>query len=509
MSNYRISVALAMIEIRRIDDVPILAFSRGNARIQTSSRYYIHHFNLSSIKHQVEVLKLDFEQVENNQFTYFLNLKFKHVETMINNLSPTKRSKRWDALGTVWKFIAGNPDANDLKIINSSINGLIDNNNKQIKINRNLNSQLKAIAQDTKEYVKLAHAKNSEILSMNILFNLNYLAERLAEITQSISLAKLGIVNENIFSQEEINLIANDIIQQKISIHNPLEAVSLADISIATNTKELVLLIKTPVLDERQFRKIYVYPVPVNKSKILLRNPNYLVNENNYYVVESLGQQIYSKLEKDESECIPNILQGIRAACNYTTNPSENEITHIDAGNVVISSYSNLTLTTNCGVTNRTLNGVFHIKYSDCDIIINNETISTKILDIRGEPIPLNLDGIDVAKSNVFLNMTLNDLQELHQETRKQMEYIRLTNTSIAWPTWSIGGLVTLPWLVAGIMLLIRCKNRSTTINLQNSAAPSNSTAPTENPTIELDDIPVRSYKKPSLTEVIRVDPHH
>lgn len=46
------------------------------------------------------------------------------------------RTKRWDTIGTVFKWVAGTPDADDLRLINSSMNSLIVETNKQILINQ-------------------------------------------------------------------------------------------------------------------------------------------------------------------------------------------------------------------------------------------------------------------------------------------------------------------------------------------------------------------------------------
>lgn len=122
--------------------------------------------------------------------------EFQEIDKLVKNLVPFKRQKRWDAIGTVWKFIADSPDTNDLRLINASINNLIINNNEQIRINREINLQLKEFVFKTKDAITLFNSKSLDIHSINIFLNLKHLSEKLQQIADSITLAKIGILNE-------------------------------------------------------------------------------------------------------------------------------------------------------------------------------------------------------------------------------------------------------------------------------------------------------------------------
>lgn len=121
------------LHIQRLDQ-PIFIFDHDISRIQYQSYYYIHHFSIEVLKSHVVDLRNRFDEVERNQFSEIILQKFDEINTALGNIIPSKRQKRWDAVGTVWKFIAGSPEAQDLKLINSIINDLIYDNNKQVKI---------------------------------------------------------------------------------------------------------------------------------------------------------------------------------------------------------------------------------------------------------------------------------------------------------------------------------------------------------------------------------------
>ena len=154
--------------------------------------------------------------MKNNQFTSLIEDKFVQIENSLKTLLPIRRQKRWNTIGTVWKIIAGTPDANDLAMINSSINNLVENNNAQLKINLELNQHMKELTFRTKESILLFNSKSAEIHAIKIFLNLKYLAEKLENIVDSIKLAKVGILNEKIQSTNEIKTFIKDLTNENI-----------------------------------------------------------------------------------------------------------------------------------------------------------------------------------------------------------------------------------------------------------------------------------------------------
>ena len=116
-----------------------------------------------------------------NQFSTLIIEEFNQIDNVLKTLISTRRTKRWDSLGSAWKFVAGSPDANDLRIINSTINGLIQNNNAQVKINRELNQQMKEFVFQTTQAISLYKSGALENHSINIFLNLKYLHEKLKD----------------------------------------------------------------------------------------------------------------------------------------------------------------------------------------------------------------------------------------------------------------------------------------------------------------------------------------
>ncbi|XP_058828545.1 uncharacterized protein LOC131688355 [Topomyia yanbarensis] len=491
------------LDLRDVGRQPVMIFDQGEARIKLDHTYYIHHFNLTTIRMQVKSLRDQFENFSRNQFSDLIIEKFNEIDFALKSIDPIRRHKRWDSLGTVWKFIAGSPDANDLRIINSTINNLIMNNNEQIRINREINLQLKEAMFETKKAINLFNTRSAETYSTKILFHLKYLSKKLNQIIDTILLAKLGIVNEKILSQREIDILINDLARENITVHTALEAMNYATTSVATNSLEIALIIKMPKLDPRIFNKIRLYPIIHKNKQIHIDHRFYLTHKDEIYSINSVEPTIFdaNEINLDNSTCIPKLLKGEQATCNFTTNPVEEEIIFLDNQHLFINTMKNFTLSSNCGLTNRNLTGAFIVFFRNCQLYINNVLYSSRVKTLPGNPIQLPLDGIDVNMHQEILNISLDHLHKLHLETRKELDVIRLSTNSIKWPTLSIfGGIMSLPSLIGIAFLLRFLIHRSATINIQPAAR----ITTVEDPVPDIQP----NIRRLTIREVIRTEPH-
>lgn len=454
-----------------MNDVPALLYDKGHSgRIRNDSYYYIHHFNIENLKTHISELKLAFKQVEENQFSSLIHGQFNSIEVALKKLNPARRVKRWNTIGTVWKFIAGTPDANDLKIINDSLNDLITNNNNQVRINREISLQMKEALFKTKDAIKLFNEKSAELYSINIYFNLKFLQEKLDDILETIMLTKLGILNERILSVNEAEKLTQDLLKENLPVFNIAEALTYAATSIATNEREIALLIKLPKLDPRVFRKVLILPTWFNGKQVHINHRNYLHYGDQCYIVDDLQKNIFDQKEVtlDNSSCVPYLFTGNTATCDYLADPRE-EIITIDNQHILINLHKNFTLQTNCGnITRRNLFGTYMVSYSNCEITVNNQRFSNSVQNITGNAIFLPLNGVSVGKGNPKVDLSLEHLHNLHLETRKKLEAVRLNNSSIQWPQWSLFGGLAIPYIIIAIVVI--CKfltNRSTTIEVK------------------------------------------
>ena len=136
---------------------------------------------------------------------------------------------------------------------------------------------MKEFVLKTTQAISLSKSGALESHSINIFLNLKYLREKLEQIIDSIHFAKIGILNRKILSQEEIIVLIQKL--KIVTTHSVTEALSYAESSVATDSKQIALLIKMPKLDTRIFRKVHIHPIHHNQRQIHTMNRNYLVHD--------------------------------------------------------------------------------------------------------------------------------------------------------------------------------------------------------------------------------------
>ncbi|XP_062540346.1 uncharacterized protein LOC134208377 [Armigeres subalbatus] len=273
-----------------------------------------------------------------------------------------------------------------------------------------------------------------------ILFHLNYLIEKLNQIIETITLAKLGLLNEKVLSQQEIEILITDLNKQNVTGNTVLEAISYTTTSIVSNKLEIALIIKLPKLDQRIFNKVHIYPIVLDRKQIHVPHPLYLIHEKEVYQVKSIEPTIYDQREvyPDNSTCLPRLLRGNPATCNFTVNPLIEQVIYLDDQHLLINSAANFTLSSNCGITDRNLSGSFVIYFDNCYLSINDVAYHKRTQNLPGNPMRLPLDGIEVSKHREVLNISLKHLHKLHMETREELDIIRLSAKSLSWPHWTL-----------------------------------------------------------------------
>lgn len=271
-----------------------------------------------------------------------------------------------------------------------------------------------------------------------------------------------------------------------------------------------------PKLDPRIFRKLYIYPVLYNQSQIHLDHQNYLVHDNRRFIVKSLDETIYNQVEivEDTSDCIPSLLVGRPAKCNFTENPNSKEIIQIDRQYILVNYKGEFSLTGSCIPSNRTLNGSYLIHFTNCSIEIDNHPYSSNISTLESEIIHIPLDGIPIESQHSILNLSLEHLHKTQMETRKILKHIQLQSHSLQWPHWTLAG--GLPVTLIGLAFFIKYLfDRKTNVkfqirNIQDETG-TRSSEKREFRNQPLDSKNRNSWRNPTLTEImedIRTEPH-
>lgn len=159
------------------------------------------------------------------------------------------RKKRWETLGQVWKWLSGSPDANDLRIINRTLNSLVNESNKQFVFDKKVESFMNDAFIQFQAQEETAH--DQELFTINMA-NIQALESYLMIIELAISFSKSNTIMPMVFSQREISEIYN---RTKLNI---LELVQYGSVRVVMESKQMDSTI------------YFVYIIPTSVNRVVL-----------------------------------------------------------------------------------------------------------------------------------------------------------------------------------------------------------------------------------------------
>lgn len=458
----------ADILIHDVQKNPIVIIPISTARISSSYLRIGHHIDLKSLAATIQSLDTVIQTKTSDQKLLgpILKIKSEKVHSMFKKLSPS-RQKRWESLGRAWKYVSGSPDADDLKIINSTMNTLIDQNNKQIKINSVVQRRLRNATETVNSLINYHSSFQNRTIegfeSVNLIFSLDELISQLEIIEEAITLARRNIPSSRIISPDEI-VIAQDFLKNSGLGSNLID--NILDISSAYvlfNRNEIIYTLKVPRVKDVEYQLSYIEPVITNNHRIHLSMKYYLKGPSSFLTNTPCAMHRneyicnYSQLYPLE-ECIQQLVDGKSAQCPLEKVYGRNIIKRIDDANIMVSA-ENITLKSNCTGQERQLHGSFLIQFSNCNIKLNSEEYANSNTDVTPR-LYLPTTGLTVTSTKILNKMPLQYLQEFHLEQRDHIEHLNLTTDNIHWKlnliSWLSFGTTSTLVLVLIAALIIR-----------------------------------------------------
>lgn len=429
----------------------------GPARISNTYLRLVHRINLQLIDEAIQNLNYQAQSKINSHslMSPLVKPKISKLNEIFKKLQPTTRFKRWESLGTFWKYVSGSPDAEDLRIINKTSNLLIEQNNKQINVNHVFENRINNIS----NYIlMMSHSFNSvesRTLTgfdvINLLFNIDELIKQLEYIEEAIDLARKNIPSSKLITLQELEsiqqLLADDGMETTV-IQNVLD---IAGAYIIYNKNTIVYTLKVPRIKNVEFTMNYIDSVISNKTKIYLTSNYYLIGPTSYSTKSLCPKfrNIYvcpnSQLDP-VPECVQQIVRGETAQCPMERMYTNNIVKSINDGIVFIND-ADIQLASNCSNQQRHLKGAYLIQFSSCMLKLNGEEYTNSNIEIPAKPF-IPTTGIKVNSTFTINRIPLQYLQDLHLDQRKHIEHLNLTTQSLHWNIhlfgWlSFGGIST------------------------------------------------------------------
>lgn len=432
------------LEISNLHDQPLLTIVTGKCRIQTGNLNIVHPINLTNLELTVNLLTSIIHQKTNNHLSEIAKYKIKELYSNLAEIRPRNHRDRrsLESIGQAWKWIGGSPDATDLRIINQTMNELIDSNNQQYQVNQQIGNRLNAITKTINEIIE-NKVKNRIILdemeTIATMMKIDIINKVLEDIAEAVILSKVSLASNKILSLNEIFIIRRILEDQGIKTDLPDETLSLVQPSIAVNQQTLLYIIKIPQMSQEEGSIIRTIPI-ARKGQIITRSPDYLIK---------VGKTFYSTTQPNEyiqrstfireysDSCIQPLLEGRTSNCT-TKGSFATNIQLLSDGMVLINNARNDLLQSNCGPDDRNLTGNILISISNCSIYCRNQSF----LSSTTEMAPTVLQG---AMHNLIMEQqpeedVLKMINNFTINNRKKIDHVYLMQYNSKLWDWSLLG---------------------------------------------------------------------
>ena len=452
--------------IRELGKDPLLILRLQDCRIQIGSFKIIHPINLTRLSNTIS--ELDFTSTEiltqDFPFSEILRYKLNNLKNNFKMIRPntTRHKRSIDAVGSAWKWIAGSPDAKDLKIISTSINQLTDGNNEQISINQQIDHQLSRMTQRMNEISQIANISintTRELETLKLITNIDTINNVLEGIQDAVIGAKLQLPHSRILSIEEILKIKELLIQQGIKIDLLEEVFDYAIPKVTSNAEVLLYILEVPQMSTMA-SSILIKTMTVDGEKIIKHPSNLIKHEHKLYTTRNPQKpvQLAGDLTPFEDDCVAELILGRNATCTIVENTKQT-IEYIANGKLMVDNAYNMALHSNCGPKDRKLTGNFLITFNNCTIRIANNTftVNETTLTTKDEIAALYDLGID---RKILQLHNLEALREEALKTRKKLNHVYQTQQIWCWSILSKKTLLTI--CILSIICINHHRNKRT-----------------------------------------------
>lgn len=422
----------------------------GQARIQTGHIRVVCPINITDI--ETTLKNIEINTTENQHLAAINNLIIHKKQILSEKIKKIKsgdrnRIRRAEIIGTVWKFMAGNPDANDLRRIEAALNNLNKQNNIQISINQAIENRINNITHATNMLIT-SQRKQSHNMIVNLIVimdNLDTLRQQTEAIEDAIILASKGMPSSKIFTSSELESIVTNLMVQAPDITSTEELLLQATAEIMRNESHLIYILKIPKSSNATYRYKYIEALPKNHKRITHRS-NYVIQNATH--VFSLSDQCTktsnsficeSKIVSDAPTCITELLKKDPTNCP-TEDVNPNGIVKKINETTLLIINANINLTSNCTDINRILNGSYIIFNDACELIINGEpffNVDAAIKGIAYQPLAtvpeISLDPSTIAPLELIPELTIEQREQLNDV---EFDY-PASNNAIMWVSGS------------------------------------------------------------------------
>lgn len=434
LSYFSLLLIVVKADIQIIDltsNPGILQISKGEAFIQKGSSQLTHLINLQNFDYtikQIEGLANSFDP--DNKFNGILSVKLDKLKMAYETIRYKSRSKRsWEALGSGIKWMAGNPDAEDLRTLQNNINLNTIQNNDQLEINSKFEDKINDIINVISNSIsKNLNSTLDSLDFINLMLNIDLVNNSLEDIKEALSFSKNEIVSKNILGKNELSFVKEKLDSQSIKVSSDLQILSLLKPSVSYEKNIIHYRVSIPQIVDL-LQHVIIQAIPKDDRKIKLNFNEVLSKDNTTFAVRGKCLETtevticqHSQLRDISDDlCVPKLLQNLPGNCIYEkVIPKPSTVMIEDDTIIVDTAKQPLKIFNTCGAANTSIIGTFLITFKNCSVNVNNEVFHNFLFQSR-KPLEI-LPVFNIIKQKP--TMDIHELHELHIQSRNRLHLI-------------------------------------------------------------------------------------
>lgn len=432
-------------------------------RVRVGYERIIHKVDLDHIRQNIDYIenlatKLNITDHLEQTFQF----KIRKAHEKLTGFYP-KRFKRGlvNALGKVIKFIAGNPDQEDLDLINQNFeiqeynnNKIVENQSKQIKINNLLQSTVNKVSKTLRsiqlqiDQDSLKFTKDLELI--NLILNLDILIKTLEDLEEQIVFSKSNHLNRNILSLKDREYIWKLLDNQQINIKFEDEIYKFVQSIASLQNNHIIIIIKIPIIEQKQYRLMQLEPISTNGTRIDT-NIRYVAQHQHTFYEQKERCFICDNSYPVNDECVFNILTNQKARCSTYNQPDQPIIKEITLGTILIDTDKSVHVEDSCG-DSRIIATPTIVETGNCTVTAQNFTFKSNPKPSEQQEFLTPIFG-----KEIIITKQRTDIEELHQMNLNNLEEINSLKFHMT-SSQTLGGIVIAS--LVSLPLIIFCIRR-------------------------------------------------
>ena len=436
--------------ITDLKDKPLALFDIGYMKIKTGTLKVIYTIETKKIFNALRDIENKMELYQNNQQ---VEEEVSKIKNLVNRITPyaIRRHRRWDLIGTVYKWIAGVPDADDLRYIQGSINELQNNNDLQININKDISSKVNEIVKIINNVSPMNNA-GSSIDLLHLINQIHQLRNQIEAIQDAIILAKRQIVSHRLLTTDEVFIIADTIRKAGIRLEMPEQALNFVSPTVIISGNNLNYILTVPKVKKTTYRVSRVETIAINDEMIDLPEKTYASHFPEVFIIHGNCKELADFYlcnrndiqQMEHKGCVWKVIFNLPATCGYKKIATKHgNLLEISPSLILLNNHK---VKVQDSFITRNLTGSFIIEYHNETININGKEFTNSILHTSNHQIIFKpMWQPKIQRNNIQpLNITnLNKTQPDHLQLERE-------------PFWPYSTLSFIIFLAIVVIVLIR-----------------------------------------------------